>query len=111
MPRIWIYFSFIGIIKSTFKNTLSLIFISMQRIAPYFAALFAALILSAICMAQRLSADLVITNANIHTMDDKRTVARSMAVLNGKIIAIGSDGDIKSLIGANTQVIDAKGKL
>src|SRR5437879_4977877 len=76
IPRIWIYFSFIGIIESTFKNTLSLTFISMKRIAPYFAAVFAALILAVVCMAQTASADLVLTNANIHTMDGKRTVAR-----------------------------------
>ena len=65
----------------------------MKRIAPYLAAVFAALVLPVICIAQTVSADLVITNANIHTMDGKRTVARSMAVLNGKIIAVGSDAD------------------
>src|SRR6185369_4353653 len=62
-------------------------------------------------IAQSLSADLVITNANIHTMDTRRTIARSIAVLNGKIIAVGTDADTKALIGANTRVIDAGGKL
>ncbi len=56
-------------------------------------------------------ADIVVTNANIRTMDTKRTVARSLAVLNGKIIALGSDADTKSLVGPKTRVIDAKGKL
>src|SRR5436190_11998125 len=60
---------------------------------------------------QTIAADLVITNANIRTMDAKRTVAQSVAVLNGKIIAIGSDADTRSMIGKNTNVIDAKGKL
>lgn len=59
---------------------------------------------------QAVHADLVITNANIRTMDTKRTIARSIAMLNGKIIAIGSDADTKSLVGANTRVIDAGGK-
>lgn len=59
---------------------------------------------------QAVHADLVITNANIRTMDTKRTIARSIATLNGKIIAIGSDADTKSLVGANTRVIDAGGK-
>lgn len=59
---------------------------------------------------QAVHADLVITNANIRTMDAKRTIARSIATLNGKIIAIGSDADTKSLVGANTRVIDASGK-
>jgi len=62
-------------------------------------------------IGQRFSADLVITNANIHTMDAKRTVASSIAVSGGKIIAIGSDADIRSLIGPSTRVIDAGGKL
>ena len=61
--------------------------------------------------SQTVSADLVVTNANIRTMDAKRTVVRSIAVLNGKIIAIGSDADTKPLVGAKTRVIDAGGKL
>ena len=32
-------------------------------------------------------------------------------MLNGKIIAVGSDADTKPLIGPNTRVIDAGGKL
>ena len=60
---------------------------------------------------QSLSADLIVTNANIHTMDAKRTIARSIAVLNGKIVSVGSDVDTKPLIGPNTRVIDAGGKL
>lgn len=60
--------------------------------------------------AQAFQADLVITNANIRTMDAKRTVARSIAVLNGKIIAVGSDADTRPLVGANTRLIDAGGK-
>ncbi|HQZ95122.1 MAG TPA: amidohydrolase [Pyrinomonadaceae bacterium] len=61
-------------------------------------------------VAQTSQADLVITNANIRTMDAKRTIAKSIAMLNGKIIAIGSDADTRSLVGANTRVIDAGGK-
>ncbi|MFT3744976.1 MAG: amidohydrolase [Pyrinomonadaceae bacterium] len=60
--------------------------------------------------AQTSHADLVIINAKIRTMDAKRTIAKSIATLNGKIIAIGSDADTKPLVGANTRVIDAGGK-
>src|SRR5262245_44561164 len=56
------------------------------------------------------SADIVITNANVRTMDAKRTVARSIAMLNGRIIAIGTDADAKKLIGPKTRVIDAAGR-
>ena len=61
--------------------------------------------------AQSMTADLVITNANIHTMNASQKQARSIAVLGNKIIAIGSDADTKSLIGPGTKVIDAKGRL
>lgn len=68
------------------------------------------ILLTQILTAQTLMADLVITNANIRTMDAKRTVARSVAVLNGKIVAVGSEADTKPLIGSKTRVIDAKGR-
>ncbi len=61
-------------------------------------------------LAQSFNADLVVTNANIRTMDAKRTVARSVAVLNGRIVAVGSEADTKPLIGSKTRVIDAKGR-
>jgi predicted amidohydrolase YtcJ len=56
-------------------------------------------------------ADIVIRNANIHTMDAKRPTARSIAMLNGRIVAVGSDAETKSWIGNNTRVIDAGGRL
>ena len=82
----------------------------MKKIAQIFIlSLFINALVSSV-MAQTLTVDLVVYNANIRTMDAKRTVGRSIAVLNGKIVAIGSDADTKALIGAKTRVIDAKGK-
>jgi len=60
---------------------------------------------------QNITADLVIVNANVRTMDDKMPKAQSIAVWQNKIIAVGSETDTKSLIGKNTRLIDAKGKL
>jgi predicted amidohydrolase YtcJ len=75
------------------------------------AALFVALpVLCGMVTAQHASADLVITNANIRTMDANRTLARSIAIWSGRIFAIGSDVDTKPYIGSNTRVIDAGGK-
>lgn len=79
----------------------------MKKFVQILLSLF---LLSAAAIAQNATADLVITNANIRTMDAKRTVARSMAVLNGRIVALGSEAAIKPLIGAGTRVIDAKGR-
>lgn len=72
---------------------------------------FALLVLFSNISAQSLTADLVITNANVHTIDSKRPTARSIAVLGDRIIAVGSDADTKGFIGPRTKVIDAKGRL
>ncbi len=77
----------------------------MKRIAALAVVLFFTFI------ASGQTADLVVTNANIRTMDAKRTIARSMAVTAGRIIAIGSDADTKKLMGPGTRVVDAKGRL
>lgn len=61
-------------------------------------------------VSQTVTADLVIKNANIRTMDDNRSVVRAIAVLNGRIIALGSDAEIGRLIGSKTRVLDADGK-
>ncbi|MBX7172497.1 MAG: amidohydrolase [Pyrinomonadaceae bacterium] len=61
--------------------------------------------------AQTLTADLVIINANVRTMDKTKPNAESIAVIGNKIVAIGSNAETKSLIGKNTKVIDAQGKL
>lgn len=83
----------------------------MKRLAVLVAIFANIASVASIGIAQRFSADIVITNANIRTMDAKRTVARSLAVSGGKIIAIGSDADTKTMIGPNTRVIEAGGKL
>ena len=65
---------------------------------------------SIIVFSQNGAADLVVMNANIRTMDSKRTVARAMAVIGRKIKAVGSEADVKPWIGPKTKVIDAAGK-
>ena len=57
------------------------------------------------------SADLIIANGNIHTMDRNQPNAQAIAIHGDRIIAVGSNDDIKKLPGANTTVIDAKGRL
>jgi predicted amidohydrolase YtcJ len=56
-------------------------------------------------------ADLVLTNGKIVTVDEKIPQARAVAVLDGKIVAVGTEKDIKRYIGGATQVIDLKGAL
>src|SRR5438132_10465651 len=58
-----------------------------------------------------LSANLVIINAKVHTMDRSQPIAEAVAVLGNRIVAIGSTKAIRDLAGTNTRVIDAKGQL
>ncbi|AXA54275.1 amidohydrolase [Pseudomonas thivervalensis] len=57
------------------------------------------------------SAELVITNAKIHTMDVKAPKAEAIAVQNGRILAVGSNDHIECLTDAHTQRIDAQGRV
>jgi predicted amidohydrolase YtcJ len=76
-----------------------------------FLALLAGAALVSCAFSQSLTADLVVTNANVHTIDAKRPTARSIAVVGEKIVMVGSDADTKAMIGPKTRVIDAAGRL
>jgi predicted amidohydrolase YtcJ len=58
-----------------------------------------------------LTADLIIINANVHTMIKDQPAAEAVAILGNRIIAVGTNDEIKKLAGANTRVINAGGKL
>jgi len=57
------------------------------------------------------SADLVITNGKIVTMDDSNPEAQAVAISGDKILAVGSDEEIQSYVKASTEVIDLDGML
>ena len=52
-------------------------------------------------------ADLVVENATIYTVDKTKPAANSLAIKDGKFIAVG--GDMKKHIGPQTKRIDVKG--
>jgi predicted amidohydrolase YtcJ len=56
-------------------------------------------------------ADLVVINAKVRTMDKEKPEAEAIAVWSNRIIAVGKNDEIKRLIGQNTKVVDAGGKL
>ncbi len=55
--------------------------------------------------------ELIIVNANVHTMDPGQPAAHAIAILGNRIVAVGTDQEIKKLAGAGTRVIDARGQL
>ena len=57
------------------------------------------------------SPDLVIINANVRTMDTAHPKAEAVAVKGGLILAVGTSTEIRKLVGPQTKVIDARGKL
>ena len=56
------------------------------------------------------AADLIIRHARIWTVDPALPQAESLAVLNGRITAVGTDQAVDVWRGARTQVVDARGK-
>ncbi|MGD9628876.1 MAG: amidohydrolase [Pyrinomonadaceae bacterium] len=60
--------------------------------------------------AQTFQPDLVVINASIHTGNRSQPKAGALAVSGNKIIAVGSDAQIRALVGPKTRVIDAGGK-
>jgi predicted amidohydrolase YtcJ len=56
-------------------------------------------------------AELVLMGGKIATVDDSKPVAQALAVGSGRILAVGSEKEIKPYISPATQVIDLKGKL
>src|SRR5215813_11886557 len=56
-------------------------------------------------------ADLIIINANVHTMDRTHPKAEAIAINGNRIIAVDSNDEIRKSAAANTRVIDAQGQL
>ena len=60
--------------------------------------------------SEALDADLVVVDANIITVHRANPRADALAVRDGKFVAVGSDTEVRALIGPGTRVIDAAGK-
>ncbi len=56
------------------------------------------------------TADLVLVNGNVVTMDKANTVAQAVAVTGDKILASGTDEAMRALAGPQAQVIDLLGR-
>jgi predicted amidohydrolase YtcJ len=74
--------------------------------------LAAAVLLSApaTSIAQRPTADLIVTNARIYTVDPSRPFVEAMVVANGRVLFTGPARSAMAYRGSNTRVIDAQGQ-
>jgi predicted amidohydrolase YtcJ len=57
------------------------------------------------------TADLVLTNGTLYTVDAQRTVAEALAVKGDTIVYVGNNAGVQAWIGEKTRVIDLKGKM
>jgi predicted amidohydrolase YtcJ len=88
---------------------------SSFQIAALLACAAAFLILSpALTAAQspsaENSADLILINGKIITVDAKDSIAQALAIHNGKIVAVGGNDPIRKLAPKDAQVIDLHGR-
>jgi len=54
--------------------------------------------------------DLIITNAKVTTLDRENPVANAVAIRDGKFLAVGTEGEVRTAAGADATIIDAKGR-
>jgi predicted amidohydrolase YtcJ len=54
-------------------------------------------------------ADLIVRNANVHTVDARFARAEAFAIRGSRFIAVGSNAEIAALAGKDAQVFDAQG--
>ena len=54
------------------------------------------------------AADAAIVNARIHTVEPGAPRAEACAIRGGRFVAVGSNAEVRALVGRNTQVFDAQ---
>jgi cytosine/adenosine deaminase-related metal-dependent hydrolase len=64
----------------------------------------------ALWASQTPTADFVLLDGVILTVDDQFRIARALAVRDGKFLAVGSIDDIRRHIGNTTRVVDGRGR-
>jgi predicted amidohydrolase YtcJ len=57
-----------------------------------------------------VQADLVITNGKVITVDKDFSIKQAAAVMDSKILAVGTNDEVKPFITSGTRVLDLKGK-
>jgi hypothetical protein len=61
-------------------------------------------------LAAAAAADLILVNGRVHTMDSRRPEATALAVAAGRIVAVGSDLEIRKLAGVGATSLDLGGR-
>jgi predicted amidohydrolase YtcJ len=62
------------------------------------------------CASLQSSADLVVLNGKVLTVDERFSTAEAFAVRGGRFVAVGTNHGVRAYIGPSTRVIDAGGR-
>jgi predicted amidohydrolase YtcJ len=73
-------------------------------------AAVAACLLPATGNAQAPAADTILVNGKVVTLDGVSSVAQAIAIGDGRILATGSDADIRKRAGSRTRIVDLGGR-
>lgn len=79
--------------------------------APRPAAFVALMLASTSAAAQTAPADLILTNGRVYTVERAQPWAESVAIRDGKIVAVGSAAEVARSRGPTTEVVDLGGKM
>ncbi len=62
-------------------------------------------------MSRNGNADLALVNGAVYTVDAVRSWAQAVAVRDGRIIAVGTDADVRTHVGRATEIVELDGKM
>jgi predicted amidohydrolase YtcJ len=80
-----------------------------MRCRRVFAVLTSLLLLACAAAGRDFQADLVLVNGKVITVDAADSIAEALAILGPRIIAVGSNAEVRKLIGPGTRVVDLQG--
>jgi predicted amidohydrolase YtcJ len=61
-------------------------------------------------LAQQTAPDLILSHAKIITVDERFSIAQSLAIKGERIVAVGSNQEIARLAGPGTRTLDLRGR-
>ena len=57
-----------------------------------------------------MHADLIFTGGRVHTVNATNDVVPALAVGGGRVLAAGSDADVRALAGTGARVVELRGR-
>ncbi len=84
--------------------------LAMQTNGLNIYSILTALVVSLTACTMERTADMIIVNGKILTVDEQFSIAEAVAISNDKIMAVGTNKKIRKLADGHCKVIDAEGK-